>query len=150
MNDPNAYEFFGGHDAKGTPIWTNDIKQLKPLFEWNNHMGCVTMTYNAPLKKYLVWVTDTRGPQNECSGAFDSYLLESSQITGPWKMVVYLRHFGDQAYFINSPSRFTSADGQTMWICFSGQYEAKSKCNMAGSSYALCLREIRLATKPEK
>jgi hypothetical protein len=150
MNDPNAYEFFGGHDAKGTPIWTNDIKQLKPLFEWNDHMGCVTMTYNAPLKKYLVWVTDTRGPQNECSGAFDSYLLESSQITGPWKMVVYLRHFGDQAYFINSPSRFTSTDGQTMWICFSGQYEAKAKCNTAGSSYALCLREIRLATKPEK
>ena len=149
MNDPQAYEYFGGHDKVGKPLWTSDFAKIKPLFEWNDHMGCVTMTYNSPLKKYLVWVTDTRGPNNDCAGAFNSYLLESSEITGPWKMVVYLKHFGDQAYFVNFPSRFISDDGRTVWMCFSAQWEPKAKQNLAGSSYALCLREIRLVATPK-
>ncbi len=147
MNNPRAYEFFAGHGKDGKPIWTSDFKEIQPLLEWNNHMGCVTITYDSPLKKYLMWITDSRGPNNDCCGAFDSFLLESSAMTGPWKMVVYLKHFGDQAYFINVPSRFIGSDGRTLWMCHSGQWEAKAKCNLAGCSYALCLRQIRLVTK---
>ena len=58
MNDVSKYEFYAGTDPKGKPVWTNDFKKIKPLLEWNNNMGCVTMTYNAPLKKYLMCVTD--------------------------------------------------------------------------------------------
>jgi hypothetical protein len=51
INDISAYEFFAGYDSKGVAIWTNDFNNIKPLLEWNNNMGCVTMTYNPPLKK---------------------------------------------------------------------------------------------------
>ena len=54
----SKYEFFAGHDASGKPRWTRDFAKIKPLAAWNDNMGCVTMTYNAPLKKYLMCVTD--------------------------------------------------------------------------------------------
>jgi hypothetical protein len=51
FNDLSKYEFYAGDDDKGQPLWTNDFKKIKPLLEWNNNMGCVTVTYDAPLKK---------------------------------------------------------------------------------------------------
>ena len=70
MNNPRAYEFFGGRGKDGKPIWTSDFKKMQPLLEWNDHMDCVTVTYDPPLKKYLMWITDSRGPNNDCRGAF--------------------------------------------------------------------------------
>jgi hypothetical protein len=58
INDISKYEFYAGKDKKGNPVWSNDFNQIKPLLEWNNNMGCVTVTYNAPLKKYMMCVTD--------------------------------------------------------------------------------------------
>lgn len=51
MNDASKYEFYAGRNASGKAIWSTDFKAIKPLLEWNNNMGCVTITYNAPLKK---------------------------------------------------------------------------------------------------
>jgi hypothetical protein len=58
INDESKYEYFAGHDNAGEAIWSFDLEDIKPLIEWNNNMGCVTVTYNAPLKKYLMCVTD--------------------------------------------------------------------------------------------
>ena len=58
INNDSRYEFYAGKDAKGNPVWTNDFKKIRPLLEWDNNMGCVTITYNAPLKKYLMCITD--------------------------------------------------------------------------------------------
>jgi hypothetical protein len=58
INDPNAYEFFAGHNSLGKALWSSDFKDIRPLLEWKDNMGCVTVTYNHPLKKYLMAVTD--------------------------------------------------------------------------------------------
>ena len=89
-------------------------------------MGCVTMTYNAPLRKYLMCVTDGG---NTCA-KMNTYILESTEITGPWKLVTYLKDFGEQAYFVNIPSKFISSDGRTAWLWYSGNF-AKSKNGMS-------------------
>ncbi len=142
MNDISKYEFFDG------PGWTKDFSKIKPIAAWYDHMGCVTMTYNAPLKKYLMCVTHG---DKTVMGKFDSYILESDQITGPFKLVQYLHHFGEQAYFLNIPSKFISADGRTQWLCYSANYGrpfgAKLTDNPPGSSYAMCLQEIKLKGK---
>jgi hypothetical protein len=83
INDMSKYEFFGGHDADGNAIWTSDFNEIKPLLEWNNNMGCATITYNAPLKKYLLSITDGW----PTVAKMNSYILESDNITGPWKLV---------------------------------------------------------------
>jgi len=139
INDVSKYEFFDGAG------WTKNFSNIKPIAAWRDHMGCVTMTYNAPLKKYLMCVTDGG---NTC-GYFNTYILESDRITGPFKLLQYFQHFGEQAYFVNIPSKFISSDGRTFWLCYAANFAKnwnglKIESNPPGSRYGMCLQEVKL------
>jgi len=109
--------------------------------------GHATITYNAPLKKYLICITDG----GNTISTFNSYVLESDTITGPWKLVTFMERFGEQAYFLNIPSKFISDDGLTMWLCYSANFTngmpnmgTTWKSNPVGSRYTMSLHEFRL------
>ena len=151
INDKSKYEYFGGNDQDGDPIWTSEFAQIKPLIDWNNNCGCVTITYNAPLKKYLMCITDGWPTAAKMS----SYILESDTVTGPWQIITYMKDFGEQAYFLNFPSKFISEDGKYMWLCYSANFSpgwdgVKLKFNPPGGRYGLCLHEMRFLSKDEK
>lgn len=151
INDIKAYEFFAGHDADGLPLWTNDFAGIRPLIEWNNHMGCVTATYVPGLKKYLMCVTDGWPTVAQMT----SYILEADQITGPWRMVTHMKDFGEQAYFLNFPGKFISDDGRTLWLCYSANFSSgwngvDLKFNPPGGRYGLSLHEVRLTGRDEQ
>ncbi|MCU0963177.1 MAG: hypothetical protein MUF48_24045 [Pirellulaceae bacterium] len=144
INDLASYEFFAGHDAHGDARWTGDFAQIEPLFEWNDNLGCVTATYVAPLHKYLAFVTDGG---NTCA-RMSTMVLEADQLTGPWRLVSYLKDFGEQAYFVNLPSKFISPDGRTAWLCYSGNFARdwngeSIRTHPPGSHYGLVLQQIR-------
>jgi hypothetical protein len=145
INDASKWEFYAGKDVAGNALWTNDFSQSKPLLEWNNNMGCVTVTYNAAIGKYLMCVTDGG---NTCA-KMHTYILESDSLTGEWKLVSYLKDFGEQAYFVNIPSKYISRDGETMWLWYSGNYArgwngVEIKVNPPGSHYGLVMHKIRI------
>jgi hypothetical protein len=145
INDESKYEYFAGHNRKGKPIWSYDFKDIKPLLEWNNNMGCVTITYNAPLKKYLMCVADGW----PTVAKMNSYILEANKITGPWKVVTYMKAFGEQGYFLDFPSKFISKDGHTLWLCYSANFSqgwnnVRFKSKPPGSRYGLVLQEMKL------
>ncbi len=145
MNNARSYEFFTGINKKQHPVWSKDFGKIKPIAAWRDNMGCVTMTYNAPLKKYLMCVTDG----GNTVSFFNTYILESDAVTGPWKLVTYLRHFGEQAYFVNIPSKFISPDGRTLWLCYAANFSqgwngVKFESRPPGSRYGMCLQEVRL------
>ncbi len=151
INDLNAYEFFAGHDSNGKPIWTNKFEEIKPLIEWNNHMGCVTATYVPGLKKYLMCITDGWPTVAKMT----SYILEADAITGPWRIVSYMKDFGEQGYFLNFPSKFISPDGRTLWMCYSANFSpgwngVKLEFNPPGGRYGLCLHELKLLNSSHK
>jgi hypothetical protein len=81
---------------------------------------------------------------------FNTYILESDHITGPWKLVVYMRQFGEQAYFANIPSKFISKDGRTAWLCYAanftnnGPLRTNYRSDPPGGGYGMTLQEIRL------
>jgi hypothetical protein len=145
INDPSKYEFYGGKDANGKTIWTKNFKDIKPLLEWNNNMGCVTITYNAPLKKYLMCVTDGGNTVSK----MNTYILESDRIDGDWKIVSYMKDFGVQAYFVNIPTKFISKDGMQMWLLYSANFSLDTNGNNwlqnpPGSHYGICFQKIQL------
>jgi len=79
----------------------------------------------------------------------NSCILESDHITGPWKLVAYLKDFGEQAYFLNFPTKFISEDGKIMWLFYSGNFamdwnDMKIKSNPPGSAYGLVMQEMIL------
>lgn len=146
INDASRYEYFAGHDAKGLPVWSKDYASIEPLIDWNNHCGGVTITYDKPLKKYLMCMTDGRTTESR----YDTGILEADRITGPWKLVTWMHDFGAEAYFVNIPSKFISPDGRSFWLCYSANWMnvANRKqvypANPPGGSYAMSLHEVRL------
>ena len=148
VNDPAAYEFYAGKDENGDPVWTGDFSRIRPLLEWQNNMGCVTVTYNAPLGRYFMAVTDG----GSTVAKMNTYILESGSLTGEWKLVVYMKDFGEQAYFVNFPSKFISGDGKKMWICYSGNFAKgwngeEIRSNPPDSAYGMVLQEIEFCDK---
>lgn len=145
INDAAQYEFYAGKDKNNHPIWTRNFSQIKPLLEWNNNMGCVTVTYNAPLQKYIMCVTDGG---NTCS-RMNTYILESDALTGEWKLVNYMKNFGEQAYFVNLPSKFIEKNGRIAWLLYSGNFapdwnNMKIEVNPPGGHYGMVLQKIEL------
>jgi hypothetical protein len=145
MNDAAAYEFFAGQDPAGQPAWSKDFTAIKPIAAWRDNMGCVTMTWNPPLKKFLMCVTDG----GNTVSYFNTYLLEADRLTGPWKLVSYLKHFGEQAYFVNIPSKFIGGDGRTLWLCYAANFSqgwggVHFYSRPPGSRYGMCLQEAKL------
>ncbi len=150
VNDKSKYEYFAGNDSNGNAIWSHNFAEIKPLLEWIGTTGTVAITYNKPLNKYLMCVTDGWPTVNE----MDTYIMESDSLTGPYKMVHYLKEFGPQAYFVNIPSKFISDDGKSFWLCYSANFKFANSVRMnpdagfpKGSHYALCLQEVKLNTK---
>ncbi len=145
MNDASKYEFSAGTDANGQARWSKNFSEIKPIASWRDKMGCVTMTYDAPLKKFLMCVTDG----GNTVSYFNTYILESDNITGPWSLIAYLKHFGEQAYFVNIPSKFISSDGRTFWLCYAANFSqgwggVNFYSRPPGSRYGMCLQEVKL------
>ncbi len=154
INDANSYEFYAGNDKKGNAIWTSDFSEIKPLLSWPGHLGCVTVTYNAALQKYLMCITrgvDVSADTNRkgyTSLRFDSMILAADDLTGNWEIVQRLDCFGPVAYFLNIPSKFISEDGKKMWLCYSANFHDKNMYpNPPGSFYTLSLHEFLLEDK---
>lgn len=147
INDKSKYEYFCGRDVQGEPIWSDDFNKIQPIFEWNNKCGCVTMTYNSRLKKYIMCISDGWPTLK----FMDTYFLESDNIEGPWKMISYLEHFGEQGYFVNIPTKFISGDGYTSWLSYSGNFATFDdlRVNPRGGRYAWILQEMKFLTHDE-
>jgi hypothetical protein len=64
---------------KGRGSVGREFSRIKPVTSWRDKLACVTMTYNAPLKKYLMCATDG----GNTAFYFNTCILESSHITGP-------------------------------------------------------------------
>src|SRR5947209_1555553 len=114
----SAYEFFGGYDRHGESRWVTDVGAMQPLLLWDGHLGCVTATYLAPLRRYVMCVSRPSDGIHSI-GTCDTLLLEAPQLSGPWQLMHYLPMFGRQAYFVNIPSKFVSTNGTSMWLCYS-------------------------------
>jgi hypothetical protein len=145
INDLRAYEFFAGRGTDGRPVWSRNFTDIRPLLTWDDHMGCATITYNAPLHKYLMCVTDGWPGV----GDMNSYILETDEITGPYRMVTYMNKFGRQGYFLHFPSKFISADGRMAWLSYSANFHKayfgnRTAADPMGSRYAWTLQEVKL------
>jgi hypothetical protein len=145
INDVSRWEFYAGRNKKGKAIWTHEFNKIKPLIDWNNRLGSVTITYDAPLRKYLMVVTDGQTTISR----FNSFILESNEITGPWKLVTYMKSFGEQGYFLNFPSKFIGHDGRTLWLAYSANFTnlylpTHYRSDPPGGGYWLTLQEVNL------
>ena len=159
VNDRNQWEFFAGKDSQtGKDVWARgNVSQAAPLFTWNTRTGVVTMTFVPALSKYIMCITTpTETPYTVKD--FDTYLLESDNLTGPFRLVVYMAQFGPEGYFVHLPSKFLSASTTTAksengkdavtffdaYLSYSANFaESQAAPDPVGSGYHWSLQPIR-------
>jgi hypothetical protein len=149
INDPSAYEFFAGLDSAKRPIWSKEFARVAPLIEWPGHAGCVNITYHPYLKKYFGFLCS--GWADGDAGSYDTWVVESDTITGPWRSVAYLKGMTGQAYFVCMPSKFLHQDSTKVTLFYSANWRPDRRgipswADPSGppGRYGLCVAEFEL------
>src|SRR5680860_89435 len=138
--DPGSYEFFGGKDARGDDIWKKGVGNARPILDWPDHLGSEGITWFPKLGKYILM--SCRLKENEDNLGYNiTTFWESDNITGPYKIVHYMRDWGKQAYFPNIPAQLINEDGKSAWLTVACNYSAQDidphQCRYAASMHEI-------------
>ena len=149
VNDPKAWEFFAGHSAAGEPRWSHNFAEIAPLFTWPGGAGCVNITYHPHLKRFFGFLC--MGWADGDSGPYDTWVVESEQLTGPWHTVARLSGMGGQPYFVCMPSKFLQPNSRKLTLFYSANWRpqrpgvpAVAAAAEPGGVYSLCVAEFEL------
>lgn len=114
----HAYEFFQQRDAAGQAVWTSDIQRRGAVFEHAARCYRSSVTYNAPIKRYL-WCQTLPGNDPRFEGGLGIY--DAPAPWGPWTTAFYTERWDVGPGETSSlPTRWMSADGRTVHLLFSG------------------------------
>lgn len=132
-----SYEFYTGLECAGDPIWSSTIANAAPIFTDPNGTQRVSMTYNAPLNRYLL-VTSHYPPGCEMdthSAALG--IFDAPEPWGPWTTVEYDARWSAnlRTYHHRIPPKWISENGTSFWLLYSG---------LDASIYDFCLKQAHL------
>jgi hypothetical protein len=121
VRNREAYEFFGGTDAGGNPIWTVDIGGRRGVFHHPGKSFRSSVSFHAKSKRYL-WVQTqvVHGKDPRVAGGIG--IFDAPEPWGPWTTVYFAEHWdvapGETSGF---PTKWMSDDGRTLYLVFSGE-----------------------------
>lgn len=133
----SRYEFFAGMDGAGSPLWSADLGDRRPIFTDPLGTQRVAMTYNAALGRYFL-TTSHRPPGNTDTHTPALGVFDAPEPWGPWTTACYSHDCSApwHTYHHKLPTKWMSADGRSMWLLFSG---------IDSQVYTLCGRRATLA-----
>jgi hypothetical protein len=118
LRDRTAYEFFVRRKTDGSAEWSADVNERGAVFEHPGLCYRSSVTYNAPLKRYL-WCQTGPGEDTRFAGGFG--IFDAPEPWGPWTTVYYTTKWdvgpGETCSF---PNKWMSPDGKTIHLLFSG------------------------------
>jgi hypothetical protein len=145
--DRSRYQFFAGLESDGEPIWSFEIEERKSIFNDPNGTQRISITYNAPLKRYFLTtshlIAGSKASLSEATHEHTSALgvFDAPEPWGPWTTVYYDDDWCKDCdepyhtYHEKFPAKWISKDGKIMYLLFSGH-----GCDY----YSFCLRKATL------
>jgi len=121
ISDRAAYEFFVRHDANGRCVWTKAIKRRGTVFAFKGGCNRLSVTYNAPLKRYLMTMRSRRGGREGARSVNHFGIYDAPEPWGPWTTVFCTEAWDvDPGEAQHIPSRWIGPNGKTFHLVFSG------------------------------
>jgi hypothetical protein len=116
----SAYRFFNGLTASGGAKWTTTVGQRKPVFTapavgW----APPSVIYNVALDRYLMVIDDKEKASSGGAGHGLAF-YEAAEPWGPWSEVPSTATFDANVFFAAFAPKWTSSDGKTMWLVYTG------------------------------
>jgi hypothetical protein len=123
--DRTAYEFFAGLGSDGEPRWSSSLGDRRPSFTDPNGAQRVSITYNAPLKRYFLVTSHQVGDPIDRTAVHTPALgvFDAPEPWGPWTTAYYSDAWSDTGGWTihhRFPTKWISPDGTAMWLVFSG------------------------------
>src|SRR5262245_12138700 len=127
IHQREAYEFFADFDSAGRPKWTPDLVRRAAVLTHPGRCYRSNITYNAALRRYLLVQPVPNAASRDGAGRLDVRfngglaIFDAPEPWGPWSTAFFTEQWdvgpGDSASF---PTKWMSADGQTLYLVFSG------------------------------
>jgi len=118
IKDGDAYEFFADCNESGEPMWTDDVARRASIFSHPGRCYRSSVSYNAPLQRYL-WCQTLPGGDARFKGGFAIY--DAPEPWGPWTTAFYTEAWDVGPGETSSiPTKWISDDGRTIHLVFSG------------------------------
>jgi hypothetical protein len=118
--DRDQYEFYRGTNGSGSPQWTADPAQRRPVFsDAANGVMRTSASYNSGLDRYLLITEHTA----RSGGNIGIY--EAPEPWGPWRTVLFQSQWGSPTieattFFWNFSNKWLSSDGKDFVLVFTG------------------------------
>lgn len=141
------YEFFAGHGQNDQPIWVSGVENAKPIVDWPNHLGSESITYFPKMDKYILMTCRLKEEEDNLPYNLTIF-WEADQITGPYKIVHYMRDWGAQTYFPNITPQFINDDGTSAWMTVASNYSVQN-INPHQNRYAASMHEFAFVLNGE-
>jgi hypothetical protein len=129
-----AWQFLSSISNKNIPAWSRSEDASFPIFKDPGHVGHPTISYNKPLKRYILGIYSDVVPHREDATAAEwrqwdkaseLQLYESEYPWGPWKIFYNEKPWGGDkhtCYLPQIPNKWWSKDGLSSTIMFAGDY----------------------------
>ncbi len=121
----SAYSFFSGM-KHNEPSWTKNIEARQPVYTDPSGVGwCINVSYNSGLGRYLLTTEHTETHRGNIG------VFEAPEPWGPWRTVYYETEWGKghiplNTFYWNFSNKWTSEDGKTFSLIFTGRKENDS------------------------
>ena len=153
ITDPARWQWFAGlqTDADGhrSARWSSMLGSARPVFRWASHVTYPEMTYDKPLRRYLLTFTysySSQPPALWTAGA-ELVILEAPTPSGPFSFVAQSSEFGpSNGYDAGFPSQWISPDGRELWLKWAANFAGCAKGLDCSGKYGFNVAELHLTT----
>lgn len=150
LTDPARWQWFGGSRAGShgrSPRWSHSLASASAVLTWNSHITYPQMTYDRPLRRYLLTFTYSYSSQPTAvwkAGA-ELVILEGPTPWGPFSFVARSREFGpSNGYSASFPTQWISRDGRDLWLKWAANFAGCAKGLDCSGKYGFNVARVHL------
>jgi hypothetical protein len=148
--NPARWQWYAGATgatAGQTRVWSSSVSAAVPVLNWSSHITYPEMTYDAPLRRYLLTFTYSysSGVPAVWKAGAQLVIAESATPWGPFSFVATSREFGpSNGYGAGFPSQWIGRDGRTLWLKWAANFVGCAKRLDCSGGYGFNIAEVRL------
>jgi hypothetical protein len=137
----------GAAGGASRPRWTTSFSSAATVLRWNSHLTYPQISYDAPLRRYLLTFTYSYSlvPPAIWTGGAELVILEAPHPWGPFSFVASSHEFGpSNGYDPGFPPQWISVNGRDLWLKWAANFDGCSPGLNCGGKYGFNLARVSL------
>jgi hypothetical protein len=150
MTDPSRWQWVSGwrrYEGLPWPVFSSSPAAAVPIVSWASHITYPQMSYDAPLRHYLLTFTYSYAAQPPAiwrSGA-ELVILAAPHPWGPFSFVTREPNFGpSNGYDPGIPVSWISRNGRDLWLKWAANFDGCAAHLKCSGGYGFNYRRIHL------